>query len=257
MSRVTGFTGFMEANGELQATAHSIVRLLLKLPLHLHVETTLDWRRGRVMKHAALALTGRVHLPELSVEVVFRRRRQGEAGVGDEQYATAVVVPPEFAMAVPLQFLPMPRPEESDVWALTSDPARERPWVEHYVGDRGEELLTFDQHVPVLATLDARFKPEECQEGRGAKVELEGELRFEQTSRMRLMFRDPSLPAAPPSESDSDEVILIPAGSSVPVTRQTVSALLGANPWVSARIAEPGGRVMSPEQLLGRSVRIP
>lgn len=254
MNRATGITAFLEPDGGLEKTAHSMVRLSVKLPLLLHVETTLDWRRGRVMKHEALALSGRVNLPELKAEVVFRRERDRDAG--GEQFAAATIVPPEFALAIPTQFLPMPRPEESDVWVLTSDPALERPWVEHYVGGREEELLTFDQHVPVNATLVARFTPQECQEGRGAKVDVEGELRFYETTTMRLMFRDPALATAPPSESDSDEAVLIASGTEIPVGRQTVSALLGANPWVSARIAEGHGRPMCDEQLLGRSVRV-
>jgi len=99
-------------------------------------------------------------------------------------------------------------------------------------------------------TLDVTFTPEECQNGRGVNIDVAGELRFERSTHMRLLFRDPRQSTAPPSESDSDEAVLIVTGSRVPIPRQTVSRVAGGNPSMTVRVVDAEGRVVCGEQAL-------
>jgi len=195
-----------------------------------------------------MALTGNLHLPGLRAEISFFTGGNGNVA---EHRASTTIVPAGFTMTIPLQFLPSPRPEESDVWALTPDPRRAPPWREHYAGQLDGNPLTFDQHVPIDVTVDLFVTPDDCQSGRGAQVDVAGELRFERSTHMRLLFRDPYQSTAPPSD-DSDEAVLIVAGSRVPIPRQTVSSLSGQNAWMSVRVLEAGGRVICEETTLSR-----
>jgi len=105
----------------------------------------------------------------------------------------------------------------------------------------------------VRATLEACFMLEECQDGRGTKVDLAGELRFDDATHMRVLFRDPGRSVAPPSEADSDETLLIAAGTRVPIDLQTVSGMVGPHPWISVQVVDDAGRPLIAESLLGRS----
>lgn len=231
--------------GDLSSRTH----LATRVPLLVHVETVLGWHRGNLRRHGSVALTGNIHLPELRAEISFFTTGNGHA---EEHRATATIVPPGFAMTIPLQYLPSPQPEESDVWALTPSPDRMPPWQEHYAGQLNGHPLTFDRHIPIDVTLDLHFTPDECQSGRGAQVDVAGELRFEDSIHMRVLFRDPEQSTAPPS-IDSDEAILIVAGSRIPIMRQTVSSLAGRASWMSVRVREPGGSVLLDEPSLGQA----
>jgi hypothetical protein len=216
--------------------------------LLVHVEAVLGWQKGLTRRGHSIALTGNLHLPELRAELSFFSSAMGQT---KEHRAATTIVPAGFSMTIPLQFLPAPRPDESDVWALTPAPERTPPWQEHYAGQLDGQPLTFDQHVPIDVTIDLVATPDDCQSGRGAQVDVAGELRFESSTHMRVLFRDPYESTAPPSD-DSDEAILIVAGSRVPIPRKTLSSLSGENPWMSLRVLEQGGRVICEDPMLGQ-----
>jgi hypothetical protein len=228
------------------------------------VEIVLNWKRVRVGRHRALAMTGTLRLPELRAQIAFRGSDgkgsgNGHAnghGLSAEHRAVATIIPPRFTMVIPLQYLSMPGQDERDVWALTPAPDREPPWMEHYAGELEGDPLTFDQYVPVDVTLDITFAPEECQNGRGVSMDVAGELRFERPTHMRLLFRDPKQSTAPPSESESDEAVLVVAGSRVPIPHQTVSSVAGANQSMTVRVVEADGRIVCLEQPLAGPTRI-
>ena len=243
-------TAFPARRLEPEEDLDSRSRLYAHVPLLVHVETVLGWQRGRVGPHRALALTGNIHVAELRAEIAFRGPSVNGSARTEEHRATAAILPPNFAMTIPLQYLPQPQVEDSDVWALTPSPEH-LPWMEHYAGQLDGGPLTFDQHVPVDVTLDLTFTPDDCQSGRGALVDVAGELRFEQSTHMRILFRDPNHSTAPPLD-DSDEAVLIVAGSRVPIPRQSVSSLTGRSPSMSVRVLEAGGREVCEEHWLGR-----
>ena len=256
MNRVGSFTAFADSSRGLVTAAHSMVRVYTQLPLLVQVDTMLSWKNGGLGRRPALALTGAIHLLELKAEIVFRKRRDDELDSPDAHRARAVIVPLGFEMPLVIQHFGRPAPEENDAWVLTRDLTGERPWVEHYAGRIEKHPLTFDLHVPALATLDAWFTPQESQGGRETKVELMGELRFDQNTNIRLLFRNPALPTTPPPQQGG-EAAVIAAGTRIPVNRQAVSGAIGPNPWISMRVLEEGGRVVCNERPLGRSVRIP
>jgi len=213
------------------------------------METVLDRKRGRVGRHRGLALTGNLHFPELRAEIAFDAHDGNGNGNGrtDEYSATAAIIPPGFTMIIPLQVHALPARGECDVWALTPAPDRDPPWIERSAGELGSEPLWFDQYIPVDVTLDVSFTPQECHDGRGAMVDVAGELRFERPVHMRLLFRSPTQSTARPSDSDGDEVVLIAAGSRVPIPRQTVSTMATRNPHMTVRVIEADSRVVRVE----------
>jgi hypothetical protein len=155
-------------------------------------------------------------------------------------------------MAIPPQSLAMPARIGIDVWTLTPAPDHDPPWAEHYAGQLEDEPLEFDHYVPVEAGLDLTFLLGR-QDGRGATVEVEGTLRFERSVPMRFLFRGPRQSTGPLSQSDSQEVVLIPAGSGVLIARQNVERVAGTHPWLTVRLVDVGGRPVGVEESIGGS----
>jgi len=215
----------------------------------------------RIGSHAALGLTGHLHLPELRAEIAFRshsangKTNGNGSGHVEEHWATATIIPHHFTMSIPFQYLAPPAREECDVWALTPAADHDPPWIEHYAGTLQGEPLTFDQHIPVDAILDVTFTPRGGQAGREVIVDVAGNLRFERSIPMRLLFRDPERSMAPTSESDRDEAVLIVAGTRIAIPRQTVSSLAGRNSWMTVRVMDAERRIVCVEQPLGGPVR--
>jgi len=243
---------------EIRASASTIaipkpgVCLHASVSLLIHLETVLSGRRGRVDHDRGLTLAGNLHLPELRAEIAFRNHGGNGNGSGhvEEHRASATIVSHHFTMPIPLQHVAPPGHEESDIWMLTPGTDPDSTWVEHYAGQLQEEPLTFDRHIPVEATLDVTFTPEESQNGRGTRVDVAGELRFERSTRMRLRFRAPEQSKAPSLESEGDEVALIAAGSRIAIPRQTVSSLAGRDSWMTVRVVDAERRVICVEQRL-------
>ena len=257
MIRTSSFSAFVEQDRSLGTVAHSTVWLYETVALSVHVQACWSWRRGRFGRPRTLELSGLMVLPELRAEVVFRRTGERAPGLppGDEQRACAALIPPRSTLTIPHHSIATTVPENVDLWVLTAQPDREPPWVEHYAGSGREQTVLFERHVPVMAVLGVSVRAEECQRGRGTRVEMGGELRFDQRVQMRTLVRDPSSASAAPSERDSGEVELIARGTCVPIWKQTVSGLMGANPTIALRVVDGIGHVVCAERMLGRSVR--
>jgi hypothetical protein len=258
MIRTSSYSAFVEQDRGLGTVAHSTVWLYETVALPVHVQACWSWRRGRFGRPGSLELSGLLTLPELRAEVVFRRTAERAPGTGqaDEHRACAVLIPPRSTLTIPHHSIAATVPEDVDLWVLTAQPDREPPWVEHYAGSARERVVLFERHVPVTAVLGISVRAEECQRGRGTRVEIGGELRFDRRVQMRMLVRDPSSTTAPPSEDDSGEVELIARGTRVPIWKQNVSGVMGANPTVGLRVLDSTGRVVSAERRLGRSVRL-
>jgi hypothetical protein len=257
MIRASGFSAFVEPDRSLGTVAHSTVWLYETTALFVHVQACWSWRRGRFGRPGTLELSGLMTLPELRAEVVFRRSGERPPGVagGDEQRASASLVPPRTTLTIPHHSIPAPLPENVDLWVLTARPDREPPWDEHYAGNSRERAIPFERHISVTAVLGVSVHAEECQRGRGTRVELAGELRFDRRVQMRMLVRDPASAVGPPSERGSCEVELIARDTRVPIWRQTVSGLMGPNPTIAVRVTDGVGQMVCPERVLGRSVR--
>lgn len=256
MIRTSGFSAFVESDKSLGTVAHSTVWLYETITLPVHAQACWSWRRGRLGQPRTLELSGLLTLPELRAEVIFRR--SGERAVppgSDEQRASAMLIPPRSTLTVPHHSIPAPVPENVDLWVLTARPDREPPWEEHYAGNSRERAVPFERHVPVSAVIGVSVHAEECQRGRGTRVELGGELRFDRRVQMRMLLRDPASATAPPSEGGSREVELIARDTRVPIWRQTVSGLMGPNPAIAVRVVDGVGQMVCAERVLGRSVR--
>lgn len=219
-----------------------------QLLLQVYVETVLNLQAGGPGSDRALSVTGNIHLPEVRAEIEFDQPDREGNGYAGERRATAVIVPRNLTMTIPPQRLAPPAPGRSDVWAWTPASDGDPPWMEHYAGRLDDQLLTFDQHVSVDATLDIAFTRVEPRNGNGAEVTFVGELRFEQPSHMRFQFRNPKPSTVPPATSETHEAVLIHAGSRALIPRQSLSRLAGSLPWKSVRVAPTGPRVVCIEQ---------
>jgi len=254
MHRALNFSAFVESDGRLGTVAHSTIRLSEPTTFRVHVGATVAWRRGRADRRQ-LDICGRAHLPELRADVRFSRARGRDSGPREEQRASVTLVPFGAELAIPAQSLDTAPPETSDLWVLTPEPSREPPWLERYAGNFQDRLLVIEEHVPVTATLGASIRTDALPSGRGATIEITGELIFERDVCVRLLVRDPGHPNALPSESESGEVVLISAGTRVPIARQTVSGMVGDNPWIALSVVDQCGSTLIPERALGQSVR--
>jgi len=245
-------TPFLPEGSRFEDRAGEGIHLVTPIFLMVHVETILGGPSVGVGEHPALALSGQLHLPELRAEIGFRSQdRTSPASIHAQDHrATATIVPHRFKMAIPQQYLASPEKQESDIWALTPAMDRDPPWVEHYAGQLQEGPLTFDHHIPVDVTLDVHFAPELFENGRGAKVDITGELRFEHSTHVRLLFRDPDQRMAPSTGSDCGEAVWIVAGSRVPIARQTLSCLTGRDPSMALRVIDTDRDVVCIEQPL-------
>lgn len=252
--REASFSAFVESAGGIDTVAHSTVRLYTPLEFLVRVEVEAGNRQGLFARRRGLELSGRVHLPEIRAEFIFRRHDRA-ADDGSDQQAMAIVVPRGSSLPIATQPIQATLPERVDLWVLESEPHRQQPWGEHYAGRCGQRGVVFERHVPVSASLDMCFRADERQKGRGTKVEMWGEICFEQGMSMRFVLREPDRPVAPPSEGDSTEVMVIATGTRMTILRQSVSAVVGARPQISVRVTEPGGRVLCAEHALGYSKR--
>ena len=234
------------------------IRISTTLTLRVHAETVLGVQSGDVENGRWLAVTGNLHLPELRAEIEFFAHEGGGNGNGHagELRATAVIVPRNFTMTVPVQRFALPPLDRNEVWASTHAPNQSRSWTERYAGKLDGELLTFDQYITVDPTLDVTFTRLDHRNGGGAEVEFAGELRFDRPSLMRLHFRCPKQSMAPASRFDGHQAMLMLAGAHALIPRQIVPRMTGSNAWKSVRVIEPGGRVVCVDQPLfgaGRS----
>jgi len=229
----------------LEKTCDPSVRLHPTVSLLAHVETVLSERRGRVDGERELTLAGNLHLPELRAEISFHHHGGNGDGRGSvENYrAIATIVPRHFTMPIPLLRLAPPAREGNDVWMRTPAPANDPTWMEHYVGQLQGEPLTLDLHIPVEVTLDVTFAPEESQNDRGGKVHVTGELRFERSACIRFLFRD-SEESMVSSESDGHEYVLIFAGSSIAIPRQTVASMTARSSPMTVRVVDAERRLL-------------
>jgi hypothetical protein len=239
--------------GSIEGIADPRVRVHAPFSLLIHVEATLGRQPGEGLPQRPLALTGGLHLPELRGEIPIRRQEvlgHGNQLAGD-RLAMATIIPRNLAMPIPLECLTSSAREGWDVWVLTPLADRDRPWIEHYAGQLQDEPIAFDLHVPVEATLDVTLTPTKCENGGGASVDVTGELRFERSTSVRLLFRDPERSMGPSSESKGEEVVLIPEGSRIAI-RETMSSPAGREAWMTVRVIEPLRRVVCVEQSLSR-----
>src|SRR4029453_15714955 len=96
----------------LSARLHTSVSLLV------HVETVLGTPSGRVGHDPALAVTSSLRLPELSAEIEFGNHNVQGNGNGDaeEHRTSAAVIPRDFRISIPLQYLAPPARAEYVVW---------------------------------------------------------------------------------------------------------------------------------------------
>ena len=229
------------------------VHLQTSVPLLLHAETVLGREEGKG-NDRAVTLNGDLHLPELRAEIGFEdgqgridakgSRAIDSDGPGVDSWAVATIVPHLFTLAIPLQYFAPPAREESDVWALTREPSLDPGWVEHYAGQLQEAPFTFHQHVQVDTGFDLTFTLQECMDGRGAQVEVAGELRFERPLKVRLLYRDPEQSMSIPSEIGGDHVEVVVAGTRVPIPPQTVSGLAARRSGMTVRIIDAEDRVV-------------
>jgi hypothetical protein len=220
----------------------------------VHVETVLGRQHGEAVHRHSLAVAGNLHLPELRCEIAIRgHARLGNAnGPGEERRATATIIRRNFQVPVPLQCLESLPREGRDLWVLTPTADRDPRWIEHYAGQLDGEPLTFDYHVPVEAALDLSFTTGGSENGGWSNVEVSGELRFVQPTRIRLRFRDSRQTMAPSSDSEGEEVLLITPGSGVPI-RQTMPSPTGCDEWLTVRVIEAETQVIRVEQRLSGS----
>jgi hypothetical protein len=225
-----------------------------------------SWQPGRGGRPRALILMGNLRLPELRAEITFgslnghgnakghvNRNGHGNGdgdGYAKEHRATAAIIPHRFTMATQLQHLPLPAREENDVWSLVPAVDGDPTWVERYAGRLGEEPLMLDRYIPLDMSLEVAFAPEERDSGHGTNLHVGGELSFERSVCIRLLFRDPKQSMTPPLESNVDEAELIVAGTRLSIPRQTVSRLAERSASMSVRVIETGGRVVCSEQPL-------
>jgi hypothetical protein len=233
------------------------IRVSTPLSLRVHAETVLEVQSGDLVSGHWLAVMGTLHLPELRAEIEFFAR-EGDAngnGHAGALRATAVVIPRNFTMTVPVQRFALPELDRSEVWASTHAPNQDPPWAERYAGKLDGELLTFDQYITVEPILDATFSRCEGRNGGGAEMEFAGELRFDRPSPMRLQFRHPRQSAAPVSTSDGHQAMLMLAGASAVIPRQILPRMTGSNALKCVRVIEAGGRVVGLDQPLSGVAR--
>jgi len=237
---------FERPRGRFVENLEPSVHLDASVPLLVHAATVLGREPGRKRNWRAVTLKGDLHLPELRAEIVFDDRGEDESGNGNGRangrgeapWAVATVIPHLSTVAIPLQYFAPPGREESDVWALTREPNQDPAWAEHYAGQLQEAPFTFHQHVMVDAIFDLTFTHQNCLNGRGAQVEVAGEVRFERSMRMRLLFRDPEQRMAIASELDGDQAEMVVAGTRVPLPHQTVSGLAGPRSRMTVRVID-------------------
>lgn len=232
----------------LEKTSGPSVRLHTSVSLLAHAETVLSERRGQVDSDRALTLAGSVHLPELRAEIAFDHHGGNGNGRGsvENHRAIATIVARHFTMPTPLQHFARRAREGTDVWMRTPAPEHDPTWIEHYVGQFQGEPLTLDLHIPVEVTLDVTFATEESQNG-GAKVHVTGELRFERSTCIRFLFRDPEQ-SMESLESDGDEAVLIAPGSRVAIPSQTIASMAGRSSWMTVRVVDAERRVLCVSQ---------
>lgn len=237
----------------LEKAGDPSVRLHASVSLLVHVEATLGRQPSGVVPPGPLAVTGNLHLPELRGEIPIRAREGLGNGNGQAEHrlATTTFIPRDLAMPIPVEGLASPVREGWDLWVLTPTADRDSPWIEHYAGLLQDQPLAFDLHVPVEATLDVTLTPEKYENGGRADVDVAGELRFERSTSLRLLFRDPDQSMALSSELHGNEVVLIAEGSHIAI-RQTMSCPAGREAWLAVRMIEAQSRVVHVEQLLPR-----
>ena len=222
----------------------------------VHVEMVLSRHSGRVAQPRPVAVAGSLHIPELRCEIAIRglTKLGGQDRLGEERLASAEIVARNAVMALPPQRLDSRSDGRGDLWVMTPAPGCDPPWTEHYAGRLDGGPVIFDCHVPVDTILDLALTPDVHETGSWSNVEVSGELSFPGSTRLRLAFRAPEHPAAPASESQRDEVVLIPAGTGLAI-RQTMPSPAGRDAWLSLRILEPERRIVHAERDLSGPAR--
>jgi len=221
-------------------------RLHVPLRFPVHVEPLLAWRRNR---SGELTLTGAVHLPELQAELQLVHEGIGN-GAGPPNGAgrgTVPLVPRQCRLTIPTQRLQASQRGADDVWVLTTAPGDDSRWTEHYAGQLDGESFPFDQHLSVEGVLDVAFAPDTKGVSAATTLQVEGELRFERAVRMRLLFRAPAQSTAAPIDTDGQDVLLIPAGTSIPIVYRTRVVTMGRDARLTVRVIGVAARTIYPE----------
>jgi len=252
MNRSESFTAFVDRAGGMGLVAHSTVHLTTPLSLLARFEGAAQWRRMHSEHRPALCVTGAVHLPWLQAEVTFRRH----AGAGEprpgERRSSTVVVPGDLPLPIPPQSLDV-EPVTGQAPVLRAAP--HVPWVDRRGVDAESDSIPLRAQVVLDATLDARFTPKQRTWSREVVVGFTGEIRFDQSVRASLMFATPGSSQALACEPDA-KIIMVAAGTHVPIPYRGVSGLFVPNPWISVRFLDAKGRLAGREHDLGRSVRV-
>lgn len=253
MHRNESFTAFVDREGGRGLVAHSAVHLVTPIPLMARFEGTAQWPRTHSDDRRALAVSGAVHLTRLQAEVVFRRRRTPGAPRAEERRSSTVVVPGDLALPIPAQFF-----DVEVLGLLERAPslchAPHVPRIDTTAPDSRAETSPLCAPVVLDATLDAHFTPRERWWSREIVVEFFGEIRFDRTVRAGLGFTP--RPAADEAPFTPAEVVLVTAGTRLPIPHRAVTGLFVPNPWISVRFLDARGGLAVKEHDLGRSARV-
>lgn len=254
--RVERFTAFVEADRRLDTAGHAPARLCTELEVGVHLKAAFAARRRWPAQPGVFSLTGGVSLPRLSGEILFRNGPASDPPPVNEDRATVTIVSEGHAISMPPQLITCTPRRAMELRLRVPHPAGPPAWQEHDLGRFLGERLEFELELPARASLDASFTPEASADGQRTSLKVDGQLRFEPGLSARLLIGAHDL-QGPASELGGGEVVLLPAGTTVPIARQTVSGLAGPHPWVSVRILEAGVRMLVDDLLLGRSVLMP
>ncbi len=196
--------------------------------------------------------SGAVHLPWLQAEIVFRRHAVPGGPSASERRTSTVVVPGDLSLPIPPQCFDVEAIEPSPAPSLC--PAPHVPWIDSIAPEPSAEASSLRASVVLDATLDARFTPRDRWWSREIVVEFSGEIRFDRSVRAGLLFEPPqATPAAPYTPA---ELMLVAAGTRLPIPHRSVTGMFVPNPWISVRFLDARGRLAGKEHDLGRSVRV-
>jgi hypothetical protein len=218
--------------------AHASLQMRTAVMLPIHAEAVLEWRSGRDGQRTDLTVSGRLHLPELRAEIVLCGPAQDGSGPRVERRQVVPLIGAGATIAVRRQSLASPDGATSDVWVLTAAPGNDPPWREHYTGKLEGESFTFDQHIVVQGMLEVAFVPG-VSGGGVSTIELDGALCFDRRVPLPVLFRGTARSARESSDADGETVVLIGAGTSIPIARHTLWGPAAAGTQLSVRVTGP------------------
>jgi len=243
----------VERDRGLDSVGHAPARLCAELHLGVRLTGTFAARRRWSVQPGVFSLTGDVRLPRLSGEILFRNGPATDPPPVNEDRATVTIVSAGHAIPMPPQLITCTPRRPMELRMRVPGPTGPPAWQEHDLGRFLGESLGFELELPARASLDASFTPEASADGQRTRLKVDGQLRFEPGLSARLLIGAHDLHGSA-SELGAGDVVLLPAGTTVPIARQTVWGLAGPDPWVSVRILEAGARTLVGDLLLGRTV---